>query len=188
MLAVHRYKFSPWCSSRLLGHWSAGYERLFVGQGQTSPGQQRCQRDFQTREANDAVDTHVCLGAKAGQPSCTRPDFDTRKTISGCKGNGLVENGDHPRSEGLGLGHELVKVSPRRTERHYLESLGLGRYDIECLGSDRTGRAGQRNGGGQRVMDLADGAESHREPEHGGEHEQHAVEAVEQTAMSREDR
>ena len=149
MLAVNRYKLCPWCSSRLLGHWSTGYERLFVGQGQTSPRQQCCQRDFQTREADDTVDTHVCLATKAGQPNCTRPDFDTRKPISCCERNGLVEHGDHPRLEGLGLGHKLVKVSTRCTERYHLKSLGLGRYDIECLGSDRTGRAGQRNGDGQ---------------------------------------
>ena len=113
------------------------------------PAAEGRQRDAQPGEADDAVDAHVGLVAQA-RPGPRRrartsvPGGQPRRPRSAAPRR--VGDGHHLRAAARGPGRPAASVDDHGAEGHDLEALGLGPDDVEGLGADRAGRAGEGDG------------------------------------------
>ena len=149
VLAVDRDQLGAGGLPHPRDHRPAGDQRLLVGQREAPPGGQRRQGDAQAGEADDAVDAHVGLGAQAGEALLPDPQLARRERRLELVEVGAVGHRHHRRAEAGRLRSQRGDVAAAGAERDDPEPVGLGVDDVDGLGADRAGRAGQRDGGGQ---------------------------------------
>jgi hypothetical protein len=138
VLAVDRHQLGARRRPQRLDDRTGGDQALLVGQRQAPALPQRGDRDRQAGEPNDGVDDDVGLLDEVGE---VVDDGGERQRGGNLGSTGRVIDGD-------GAGPELLRLGDQGLDRGSdaegddLVARRLGADDVQRLGSDRSGRAG----------------------------------------------